>query len=293
MTETNKKKLLIFVGFVALATAFVAASLSQMQLKPGLPLPSVEGGKLVASSIETVPTAQITISAFFRIVLVVFVAALALGIAIRLLKDLRRNKIRWSQLISAALTAVVILLVITGILALLVSLLPATKDLPSAAQLGAPAPAATAPLGPPPPLLKWLVLIGLAILVATGGMLIFKLSTQARLRRSSLEREAEKARQAILAGASLKDVVLRCYQQMSLALQEEQGIAREGYMTSGEFESLLAGKGFPYEPVHQLTRLFESVRYGRWQPNKNDEQTALDCLAAILQHSRERGRPRN
>jgi hypothetical protein len=102
-----------------------------------------------------------------------------------------------------------------------------------------------------------------------------------------LELEAEKARQELKTGLGLKDVIIRCYRQMSLALAKEQGIEREDFMTTGEFENLLEATGVPHDPVHQLTQLFEAVRYGNWQSNPIDEQKAIRCLEAILLYSRE------
>ena len=60
-------------------------------------------------------------------------------------------------------------------------------------------------------------------------------------------------------------------------------------MTTGEFESLLAAKVAPRGPVHQLTQLFEAVRYGHWQPDAGDEQRALHSLDAILENSHQAG----
>jgi hypothetical protein len=99
--------------------------------------------------------------------------------------------------------------------------------------------------------------------------------------------EAEKAWQKLKAGLGLQDVIIRCYRQMSLALAQEQGLEREDFMTAGEFEDLLAAAGVPHDPIHQLTQLFEAVRYGHWQPNPIDEQKAIHCLEAIMVYSRE------
>jgi hypothetical protein len=70
-------------------------------------------------------------------------------------------------------------------------------------------------------------------------------------------------------------------------LAEEQGIERKDSMTVREFENLLEVAGVPYDPVHQLTQLFEAVRYGHWQPNPIDEEKAIHCLEAIVLYSRE------
>jgi hypothetical protein len=60
-------------------------------------------------------------------------------------------------------------------------------------------------------------------------------------------------------------------------------------MTTGEFEILLETAGIPHEPIHQLTLLFDAVRYGHWQPNAVDEQKAIQCLEAIMLHSHDAG----
>jgi hypothetical protein len=72
---------------------------------------------------------------------------------------------------------------------------------------------------------------------------------------------------------------------MGQALQQEQRIEREAFMTTGEFEVLLSAKGVPRDPVHQLTQLFDAVRYGRRQPASGENQRALQCLDAILAYS--------
>ena len=53
-------------------------------------------------------------------------------------------------------------------------------------------------------------------------------------------------------------------------------------MTTGDFEGLLLEKGYPYEPIHRLTGLFEAVRYGHQHSGRSEEQTAITCLEAII-----------
>jgi hypothetical protein len=53
-------------------------------------------------------------------------------------------------------------------------------------------------------------------------------------------------------------------------------------MTPSEFEQALQGKGLPREPVHQLTHLFEEVRYGARQVGEREERQAIDSLSAIV-----------
>jgi hypothetical protein len=96
--------------------------------------------------------------------------------------------------------------------------------------------------------------------------------------------EASKAWQAILSGKDLRNVILTCYRQMTEALKQEQGIERQSYMTTVEFELSLIEEGIPSEPIHQLTRLFEQVRYGQGQPSQQDEKIAADCLGEIVRY---------
>jgi hypothetical protein len=53
-------------------------------------------------------------------------------------------------------------------------------------------------------------------------------------------------------------------------------------MTTHEFEEILQGKGLPDEPIHQLTLLFEDVRYGNLNPGEADETRAISSLGAIV-----------
>jgi hypothetical protein len=102
--------------------------------------------------------------------------------------------------------------------------------------------------------------------------------------------EAEDAVNALEAGVDLRNVIVRCYLQMSRLLQEEQGIERSYDMTAREFEDWLEYKGFPTTPVHQLTCLFEKVRYGKGQMSDNNENKAIESLNEIIQFCRsERG----
>jgi hypothetical protein len=53
-------------------------------------------------------------------------------------------------------------------------------------------------------------------------------------------------------------------------------------MTTQEFEKLLQGKGLPDEPIHQLTLLFEEVRYGNIAPGEGDETRAISSLRTVV-----------
>jgi len=92
--------------------------------------------------------------------------------------------------------------------------------------------------------------------------------------------------EALKAGADLRDVVTRCYRQMTLIAQEEMGIHRQITVTAREFELVLETSGLPAEPVRDLTRAFEAIRYGRAAPSPQVEQLAVRSLERISQHCR-------
>lgn len=102
-----------------------------------------------------------------------------------------------------------------------------------------------------------------------------------------ISQEAEGALIELRNGADLRNVVLRCYIEMGRIVAEWRGIQRTQSMTPREFELSLADLGLPKEPVINLTRLFEKVRYGASKPTKADEDNAESSLTAILQACQE------
>ena len=136
---------------------------------------------------------------------------------------------------------------------------------------------------------QWLVLVaslGIALLLAVLVVGIAWSVWRHRRPRHPLERlaqEAQSALDALWAGGDLKDVVIRCYLEMSRVVSEQRGIRRDQAMTPREFERYLEEKGLPGEPVRQLTRLFEEVRYGTLIPGENEKRQAVASLTAIVE----------
>ena len=280
MAEEVKRKALIFLFLALVVTVLIGAGLPRLKFQPGMPLPSLENGQMVVLPSESAPPVGVSVNSFFVSLILILLAGYLLMQIYRLIKG-----VNWKKLLAESFPYLFKLLVLLGIIYLVVSRLPKSEALIYAAPVPVPIPTTTAPLGAVPALLIWLVAVGLIGSAAILG--IWMINSKRRSALNLWELEAEKARQALLAGQDLKNVILGCYRRMSLALQEEQRIEREDFMTTGEFERLLAGKGVPYEPVHQLTQLFEAVRYGHWQPDPSDERRALHCLDAILAYSHE------
>jgi hypothetical protein len=69
---------------------------------------------------------------------------------------------------------------------------------------------------------------------------------------------------------------------MSATVSRRRDLARPVAVTPTEFALQLENAGLPGPAVHQLTTLFEQVRYGAKPSTEHDMQSAVDCLTTIL-----------
>jgi hypothetical protein len=278
VSHDAKRKALIFLVLALIMTLVIGAGLPRLRFQPGLPLPNVQFGQLVVPPSANSQPVGMPVSALFIVLLLTCLTGFLFFGIYRLLRGSH-----WKEVLSSFVYFLLVLLVTFGLLFLAVRLLPSSPWL-AAASLPGPKPFEYSSVGPVPPILIWLA--GLGLLAALISLVVAIIRSRSLPVAGPWALEAEKARLAILAGDNLKDVIVRCYQRMSQALLQEQSLVREPFMTTGEFERLLAAQGVPRDPVHQLTQLFEAVRYGHWQPDAGDEQRALHSLDAILAYSR-------
>ena len=283
MPATLKRQTLLFLLLFLASLALVAAALPLLRLQPGLPVPYLSGGFLHVPGAQEDPPVDYAAGDFLVNIIIAILVIGFLWVIYRAISG-----VGWKALGRTLLRILAVTAGFAAFLAVAIYLMPTTQ--PVAEEIVVvppPPPLVTSPLGAPPPYLTWLIGAGLALGAALLAVWIFRSRPSPGIARLRLAQEAEKARQALLEGLSLREVILQCYRQMSRVLQEEIGIVRQAYMTTGDFERLLAAEGFPAGPVHQLTSLFEAVRYGRWQPGLSDDQQAIACLEAIVQHSQE------
>ncbi len=279
MTRIQKRKLVIYLGLGMLVTVVFAAALPQMELQPGLPAPRLEGYHIVLPETES-PT-SVDLSTFpFVLRLIGMVASIYLLVALFLAIMGTGTKTLIRKLRELSLIAGIFVLIVLALL--LLQHLPAqparlvTRPTPSPPYMFSPADTA-------PTSLIWIVGGAIAVI---GALLLLYWITQRRrsLQLDLLAEQAEKARQNILVGRRLDEVILDCYQQMGSVIQHERGIERQLYTTASEFEQELYSAGLPQAPVHELTRLFEKVRYGFRAADYEDEQSALASLQSIINH---------
>jgi len=284
MTAKQKSQLLLFLGLASVMVIIIAAGLTHLVFQPGMPLPSLtENGVLTVPAQENAITV-ITISKLVKVIIGILFACLQVFIIYKLIKG-----VPWREILSVLLDIFIIVLMVGTVLFLIVSLLPEGEAVQTAqeVQIAEAAPVVRSPLGPVPPSLLWVVGIILGIVCILVAFWIVNSVLRKKDTIDLLQWEAEKAYQAILSGQDFKNVILKCYHQMSEALKHERGIEREYYMTTGEFERLLKKEGIPVEPIHKLTSLFEVVRYGIQQPSRQEEQSAIECLSAIIHYCEE------
>ncbi len=282
MTGSAKRKALILLGLVMAIIMIIAASLPRLELQPGMPLPRLENNQVAAAPAAAGPSLGIQVNQFFGVLCALVVSGTFLFILYKLVRGAK-----WKNIAGTILRVAVISLIIGIIIWLMLRLPNPGNFVSTSAPVPTAEPQVTAPLGPVPPTLLWLVGIGVLAIGILAGVWILTSSSRRARPIALVGFEAEKAWKALKTGLDFKDVIIQCYRQMSLALEKERGIERKEFMTTGEFEKLSEAAGIPHEPLHQLTRLFEAVRYGNWQPNPVDEEKAVQSLEAIILFSRE------
>jgi len=138
----------------------------------------------------------------------------------------------------------------------------------------------------PQPWMLTLIIVGVAALAA--AIAFYGLKTRSQNKNSDFDSQefANRAQAALddieTAKIEFDDVIIRCYAEMSQTLQAEKGIRRAEAMTTHEFERILLAKGFPGQPIQQLTQLFEQVRYGRRKLEEDAKRQATESLREII-----------
>jgi hypothetical protein len=282
MTNDRRRKSLAFLGISLLTTLFIAAGLPRLEFQAGIPLPGWENQSETLLP-EPVTLPLISINIYFRAVLGVILVLVLSYCTYKVIRGADWKEILRSLRFSAILG---LLLQVVIVIMFALAHLPVT-DLPAVPAVPPQAVAVNGPvLEPLPPVLIWLVWIGLGLVLALMVVWITHWLRGRKRNRDPLSMEAERALQALKSGESFKNVIVRCYQEMSQVLQREQGLKLEAAMTAHEFERLLEARGIPHTPIDQLTRLFEAARYGYRPPTSKNEEEAFDCLNAIVLHIR-------
>jgi hypothetical protein len=261
------------------ALMLLAASLPQLSFRPGRAFilngddaPDTGSGAL-AASVRDLGYLRLAVAAIVLVVLIYFALTLIFS-----------AKLRWQLLRRLGQ----VLLVIVLFYLIISRLIGRPETLPPPQLADATPPPVQTPIGEPlPPFVAqpapWLVALvslALATLLIAGIWYFWRRSRPVVNPISTL---AQAAIESIQAGGDVQSVVLRCYLEMSQVLSQQRGVERDRAMTPREFAQHLAASGVRDQHVQQLTRLFESARYGAQPPSAQDERAAVECLTAIVQ----------
>ena len=268
---------------VLAAVMLLATGLDEMRLGPGRPL----GLERSAGKGFALPSLNFMDddTPVWKILLLwlAFVVNLALFFLL-LPPELRRRTL--NQLISFAI----------GVLALLLALRYRLLKLPempgeAAEQGGAASPSTATGVQalPPPQVAPWITYV--ASLIVLWVLLWVLYSAYRSWRRYRTRRSlvlgdiAQIARMSLAqlaAGRQWTDVVTQAYARMTDTVRARRGIQREPWSTPREFAARLVHTGLPVSSVDELTRLFESVRYGGRLSDDMAARRAAACLDSIL-----------
>jgi len=285
----QKLKLLFLLSIAVITATLLAGSLTQLELLPGEEFPL--GAILQAFRSEgrpVFPSIPVPVNIMRLLIACVWLLFILSIIIFIISPEARRDMLK------RIMRFILLFLLIYGLMHVMQDLVqqpePQIQEPGASGELGEepvePLPAPPDFVVNPPGWFVTGVTIFLICLLLGIGWFIWRYFSRLGDEPATLERlahEAQEALKGLQAGADLRDVIMRCYFEMSQILNNERGLRRQQAMTPREFETYLAESGLQSEHIQRLTRLFESVRYGNKSPGRQEEQEAITCLTVISQ----------
>jgi hypothetical protein len=280
LTNHPRELILIYLSVAYLSLILLAGSMGEMELKQGLPIPGASTNNPSPSDQSITPSSSINKNPINPILLetVIGIGILILLVLIiySLAKKINKRKI------GIMVVGLIGLMIVFNLL----NRIQPTTDYSNVDQgTEFTVPLSTDPeivfIEKPPSQMLWLVGSGLLLAAFSFVFYLFLRERQGSHLENALVHEANIALQAIREGKDLRNIIINCYLQFNLIIKEELEIEREKSMTAREFEISLLDKGIPIESIHQLTTLFEKVRYGNKPTDHDDEHIAIDSLSTI------------
>jgi hypothetical protein len=276
-TLKRKKRIILILALMAIILVILAAGLPELELKSGRALEFTPGESSPGNEILSIAVILMTI---YRVILILAGVLFPLAIIFFL-----RTKAGRKRLLVLVIVAAAFLLIMGNVDKLKLDVEP-LELAPIEALEESPKNVQEEEMEDPP---YWFItLISFIISAVILGLVIY-LWYRFKPRPDSLDEVAQKAEETIeeiKAGGNLKQGIIRCYFEMSEAMDKERGVKRQVAMTTREFESRLGEAGLDLSPVIRLTRLFEKVRYGDRDLGKSEENEAVSCLTEIIESIR-------
>ncbi len=122
--------------------------------------------------------------------------------------------------------------------------------------------------------------VGVGLLVLVWWLFASRRHAQATT-VTQLATQAEETIEELLSGKDLRETILLCYRRMTEIAAKNRNLPREVAVTPHEFEAALISKGLPSVPVHELTSIFEDIRYGDKTAGEDERRRAVGALRVI------------
>ena len=271
-----RHKAITYLVLIIMGMILLSASLQGLEFKPGLPIP---GAETTSGSPEPADGSDVLIietENIFKIPFAILFVAFLINIIFRLVKNLNFKSI-FKPMVG------LLVLILLAVILDQIKINPLTIPTGGQSDINIIPPVLyqVEPIGDPPKVIIHFITIFLLLGFAVLMFLLVYKTIQRSEKEDLISSETGAALKAIAEGNDLGSVIIRCYLQLINIVKDEYGIEREESITQSEFERLLNSRGIPSPPLHELTALFEKVRYGGKMLNEKDEKTALDCLSAI------------
>ncbi len=274
----NKQRLAFLLLLVIAALVFIlAATVNQIQLKPGQPLSLALQPALHQNSSLIVSGGRLSVQ-FLKLLLGIFIILVPVSLVLMFF-----NK-EWRRRLAVMMVCNVLMVIACIVWSRFVPQYgtPHTK-----VETTVERSTAVHPIQFAEPSKQRIFMVSLVIAVILSGIVlvaIWRFRKQHQVSRPGCEMLAEEAWNALQrleTGEEFRKTIIRCYREMMQIVRNTHGIIREQHMTPREFEIILKSYGIPDLPVVQLTRLFEKARYGADLSGYNHEQLAVQCLQKI------------
>ncbi|MBK9926567.1 MAG: DUF4129 domain-containing protein [Anaerolineales bacterium] len=284
----EKKYWVLLISILALgALTALSVSLKNVSFKDAQPIGREEADAFDASAkvaVESLPE----VSLQSQVILWILIALLVVLVGVLLSPETRKKLLRLLFRIAFSYWALYFLFkrYPEALSALNLNLWGNAETRKDDALANIPPPVFTPPQQTP--LLSYVM----SLLIVLGALWLlwkfYRVWADLRLAKSSplqeIARIAHSSLRDLSNGRESTDVILNCYFRMSDVVADKKSIHRMASMTPAEFAARLENSGLPGEPVQNLTRLFESVRYGSRKAGPKETNEAVACLTTILQY---------